>query len=96
MPKTIVVEDGEYWDPVKHEFSVIRGGKLKIEHSLLSIFNWEAITEKSFLDTRQLTEQEFKIYVKCMTIGNADPNLYNLLSKNRGHTSVYESQPNCY
>lgn len=85
MPKIIYVEDGEYWDPEKHEFSVIKGGKLKIEHSLLSIFNWEGITEKSFLDmvntNQKLTDQEFKMYVKCMTIGSVDPNLYNLLSK---------------
>lgn len=80
MPKTIVVPDTEGWDNVNEHFVTIRGGKLKIEHSLLSISKWEEITEKCFLDSPGLTADEFKLYIKCMTLTPVDPSIYDILT----------------
>jgi hypothetical protein len=80
MPKNIIIEDIEGWDSVKHQFTTIKGGTLRIEHSLLSIANWEAETEKCFLDSKQLTDEELLLYIKCMTINNVPDSLYKYLS----------------
>lgn len=80
MPKNIIIKDTEGWDNINEEFTTIKGGTLRIEHSLLSIAKWEAETEKCFLDSRQLTEEEMILYIKCMTLNNVPDRLFDLLS----------------
>lgn len=46
-----------------------------MEHSLKSIAKWEGETEKSFFDGDQLSEKDFKLYVRCMTINPPDDDL---------------------
>lgn len=75
---TIIVQDTETWDPNKEEFIVIKGGTLKLEHSLRAIREWEAHYKKPFLSKQKRTEEETLFYLKCMTYNKeeVDENIY--------------------
>ena len=63
------------------EFITYPTCKLKMEHSLKSIAKWEGETEKSFFDGETLSEKDFKLYVRCMTINPPeDETVFELLS----------------
>lgn len=77
----ITVPDREYWDERKQEFVNIKGGELKLEHSLVSIAKWESKWNKSFLHTKEKTDEETIDYVRCMTLTqNIDHDIYKNLS----------------
>ena len=46
----------------------------------MSISKWEEMTEKCFLDSMQLTSEEFKLYIKCMTLNPVSPTIYDILT----------------
>lgn len=78
---TITVPSSEYWDDNKQEFIEAKGGTLKLEHSLVSIAKWESKWCKSFLNTKEKTDEETMDYIRCMTLTqNIDPNIYSQLS----------------
>ena len=78
---TITVPSSEYWDDNKQEFIEVKGGTLKLEHSLVSIAKWESKWCKSFLNTKEKTDEETMDYIRCMTLTqNIDPNIYSQLS----------------
>ena len=78
---TITVPSSEYWDDNKQEFIEVKGGTLKLEHSLVSISKWESKWCKSFLNTREKTDEETMDYIRCMTLTqNIDPDIYSHLS----------------
>lgn len=94
MPKTIVVKEVEGWDKANQRFVTIPGGTIRIEHSLKSVEKWEGITEKCFLDSTQLTSDEFLLYVKCMTLNNVPNRLYRILSsENLKEIRAYMDRP---
>lgn len=76
------IDGSELWDEVNQEFITIKERTLVLEHSLVSISKWETIWCKPFLSkTNDLTGEELKSYVQCMTITqNVDPIIYNCLS----------------
>lgn len=61
IPKFVTVDD---------DLNVISspGYVLKIEHSLLSISEWESKWKKPFFEQKQYTYDEFVSYVKFMTV----------------------------
>lgn len=78
---TITVPSSEYWDDNKQEFIEVKGGTLKLEHSLVSISKWESKWCKSFLNTKEKTDEETMDYIRCMTLTqNVDPDIYSNLS----------------
>lgn len=78
---TITVPSSEYWDDDKQEFVYTKGGTLKLEHSLVSIAKWESKWCKSFLNTKEKTDDETMDYIRCMTLTqNVDPGIYKNLS----------------
>lgn len=78
---TITVPSSEYWDDSKQEFIEVKGGTLKLEHSLVSIAKWESKWCKSFLNTKEKTDEETMDYIRCMTLTqNIDPDIYSHLS----------------
>ena len=88
----------EEWDEEKEEFikiPAIKGGVLKLEHSLLSISKWESIWHKPFLSEAGKTEAETISYIRCMTISqDVDPNLYNLIgNKEIDEVNEYIADP---
>lgn len=67
----ITVPDREWFDNNTQQFYSLKGGVLKLEHSLLSISKWESKWHKPFLnrdakDTK--TNEELYDYVRCMSI----------------------------
>ena len=78
---TITVPSSECWDDNKQEFVYTKGGTLKLEHSLVSIAKWESKWCKSFLNTKEKTDEETMDYIRCMTLTqNIDPDIYSHLS----------------
>lgn len=77
----ITVPDRELFDPRTSEFIQVKGQKLKLEHSLVSISKWEAKWKKPFLSKETKTREETRDYIRCMTITqNVDPNVYLCLT----------------
>ena len=61
----------------------VKGEKLQLEHSLVSISKWEAKWHKPFLTDEKKTDEETLFYIKCMTLNDVNENVYKkLTSKN--------------
>lgn len=76
----IEIKDFEVFNESDCTFNVVKGGKIQLEHSLLSISKWEAKWHKPFLGIEQKTPLEVMDYVKCMTINNIPDILYSKIS----------------
>lgn len=77
----ITTAQREYFNEGTQEFIVVPSAKLVLEHSLISVWKWESKWKKSFLNTKDLSNEELADYVRCMTIGEeADPLVYQFLS----------------
>lgn len=75
----ITVPSKEWFDEEKMEFVNSNKTTLILEHSLISLSNWESIWEKPFLNgSATLTKEELVDYIRCMTIQpkNVDPLVY--------------------
>ena len=71
----------DLWDERNQQFLSIKETTIQLEHSLLSISKWESKWNKSFINTKDKTEEELMDYIKCMTITkNVDPNVYVCLT----------------
>lgn len=71
----------DLWDERNQQFLSIKETTIQLEHSLLSISKWESKWNKSFINTKDKTEDELIDYIKCMTITkNVDPNIYACLT----------------
>ncbi len=77
----IDIKDTELFDDKKQEFITIKGCKLQLEHSLVSLSKWESNWNKPFLTKESKTLPETLDYIKCMTITqNVNPMVYNGLT----------------
>lgn len=71
----------ELYNEQTNKIFTIKGQKLQLEHSLVSISKWEAKWKKPFLSKTPMTSDEFIDYIRCMTLTqNVDPNVYYCLS----------------
>lgn len=62
------------------EFLHVKEVKLQLEHSLISVQNWEKKWHKPFLGKDEKTPEEILDYIRCMTITpNVDPMTYHVL-----------------
>lgn len=79
----ITIPPVESWDERTNEFVLsFEGQTLQLEHSLVSISKWESKWCKSFIATKNKTNEEILDYIKCMTITqNVKPEVYLYLSK---------------
>lgn len=77
----ITIPGTELWDSKKSEFVYKPGQTVQLEHSLISLSKWESKWHKPFLGKNDMTDEEVRDYVRCMTITqNVDPNIYIQLS----------------
>lgn len=77
----ITVPAAELWVEKYQRFVYTKEQTLQLEHSLISLSKWESKWCKSFLHTKNLTDEETLDYVKCMTLTQSvDPNVYNALT----------------
>lgn len=73
----VVIPDQEYFDESTEQFVTVKGAKLSLEHSLISISKWEMKWHKPFLGDDPATEEQIRDYIRCMTINsNVDPEIY--------------------
>ena len=79
---TITVPASEQWDESKQEFVYTKECTLELEHSLVSLYNWESKWCKPFNSKPEKTYEETIDYIKCMTITrNVDPKVYDNLTR---------------
>ena len=72
----------EGWDEEKEEFVEPIYQTLELEHSLASLAKWESKWCKSFIESKDKTEEEVLDYIKLMTLTpNVDPDIFNMLTK---------------
>ena len=81
----IYIPPSEWFNQQTNEFVPMKGGILKLEHSLLSISEWESKWKKPFLLSNpedQHTNEEMIDYVRCMTLNkDVDDTLYMRLNQ---------------
>ena len=73
----------ELYNEYRNEFRYIDfdGQKLILEHSLVSISKWESKWHKCFLESKDMTEEEVKDYIRCMTVNQGvKPDTYDNLT----------------
>ena len=76
----ITIRGGEHWDEDLEMFTYTKDVHLKLEHSLLSISNWETKWHVPYFET-ELTDEQALSYIKCMTLNKeVDDDVYNYLS----------------
>lgn len=79
---TITIPASELWDESTEKFISIKEQTLQLEHSLISLSNWESKWHKPFLSKTEKTPEETIDYIRCMTLTkNVDPNIYYFLSE---------------
>ena len=77
----ITIPERELFDQRTSEFLTVKGQKLKLEHSLVSISKWEAKWKKPFLSRDEKTVEETIDYIRFMTITqNVNPLLYSAIT----------------
>lgn len=77
----ITIPATELWDEKKHQFVYVKEQTLQLEHSLISISKWESKWCKSFIHTKNKTNEEALDYIKCMTLTqNVKPEVYRCLT----------------
>ena len=85
MPKVIHIPPIEKWNESKQEFEYpigTNGIDITIEHSLISIYKWEARWHKPFLTSEKHTNEEVIDYVKCMTVTqNVKDEVYDYITE---------------
>lgn len=69
----------DIWDEKTETFIMVPDIHIEMEHSLKSIFDWEAIWRTPFLHTK-LTHEQLKSYLKCMVVNNAPDNFVDFLA----------------
>lgn len=70
----------ELWDAKSETFITTKPVHLLLEHSLISISEWESKWERSFLKHGTQTREQLTDYVRCMSLTkNVDPDIYKTL-----------------
>jgi hypothetical protein len=82
MLELIVQTSAEGWDDDKQEFVEPSTAVLRLEHSLVSLSEWESKYQKAFMSNKPKTPEETMFYIKCMTLNkDVDPEVYDHLSE---------------
>ena len=78
----ITIPGKELFNSATNEFIYTKEQKLILEHSLMSISEWEAVYHKPFLTKDQKTDKEIRDYIRFMTINkDVDPSVYGTLDR---------------
>lgn len=81
MPLPIHIPKKDLFDERSGTFITVKETNILLEHSLISISNWESIWRKPYLSSEKKTTEEFLSYLRCMCLTkNVDPNVFYALS----------------
>ena len=81
MPLKILIPEKEFYDAERNEFITVKETSLTLEHSLISITNWESKWHKPYLSKEEKTKEEIIDYIRCMTLNpKVDLNIYRCLT----------------
>ena len=81
MPLKIFIPEKEFYDAENNEFITVKETVLTLEHSLISITNWESKWHKPYLSKEEKTKEEIIDYIRCMTLTpKVDPIVYRCLT----------------
>lgn len=76
----VIIPPSEQFDPNTNEFFETKEQTLCLEHSLVSVSKWESKWHKSFLGTKEKTQEEILDYIRCMTLTqNVNPSVYRCI-----------------
>lgn len=91
----IPIPKQELWDEEHNKFIQINSTVLELEHSLLSMSEWESKHKKPLLDRKPHTANELRDYVRCMTTNEIEnPNVYAALTmKDLAKVQEYMADP---
>ena len=93
---SINIKSRELFDERTSEFITVKGGTLKLEHSLVSISKWESKWKIPFLSKEKKTNEQIDDYIRCMSVnGDPDPIIIASISsedKNRIIDYIEEKQ----
>ena len=79
----ITIPGVELWDENDQQFIVREPIDLELEHSLVSLKEWESKWHKAFLKDNDKTAEESLDYIRCMTrTPNVDPEVYYRIPPN--------------
>lgn len=77
MPLPIHIPGKDLFDEKNGKFITVKETNILLEHSLISISNWESKWHKPYLSSDKKTVEEFLSYLQCMCITkNVDPNVF--------------------
>lgn len=65
----------EYYNDILNEFLEVKETLLSMEHSLISIRNWEAKWNQAFLGKKEKSGEQMLDYLRCMTVHPGDVSL---------------------
>ena len=82
---TITIPSYELFNDVTQEFISENERVIQLEHSLLSISEWESRWNKPFLSNVEKTSNEILDYVRCMTLTEGVPETAYLYIDNEQH-----------
>lgn len=78
----IAVPETEWYNNETSEFFTIGGITLQLEHSLVSLSEWESKWHIPLLGKEEKTQEQILDYIRCMTLTeNVDPMIYSYLPK---------------
>lgn len=78
----ITIPATEQFNEETNEFVTTKAQTLQLEHSLISLSKWESKWCKSFIDSKNKTNEETLDYVRCMTLtSNVKPEVYQCLTQ---------------
>ena len=80
MPLPIHIPEKDLFDQRSGQFITVKETNIMLEHSLISISNWESKWHKPYLSSDKKTAEEFISYIQCMCLTkNVDPNVFYAL-----------------
>ena len=91
----ITIPERELWDEKNLCMIYTKEVHLKLEHSLISISNWEMKWHVSYFDTMNKTEEQAFDYIRCMTLNKElnDEVFLGLTQKNVSDINEYMLDP---
>lgn len=91
----ITIPATEQFNEETNEFVTTKAQTLQLEHSLISLSKWESKWCKSFIDSKNKTNEETLDYVRCMTLtSNVKPEVYQCLTpQNIADINAYIDAP---